>query len=299
MIRTFFAVLRSKSFRSGDSKAPLTASSRRCAHQGHAGVPHHLGHVLEVHVDVAGLGDDLDDAPDGGRQDLVGHREGLVGEGVAEELVQFLIVDDEEAVHVLLQLVDAVHGLGLGFVALVLERDGDDGDGEDAAVLRHLGDDRRGARARTAAHAGGDEEHLGTVVQHLGGNLVLGFQGGVAAFDRVRARAEALGAHLDLRGHFALEEGLGVGVADDEVAALDLLLVHVIHGVAATAAYADDLDDGVLLAPVTGHDVVVQCQFHSLFLLVFLDFATLQGLFLFFAGHLVIEVQHAGLDLRA
>ena len=238
----------------------------------------------------------------------------MIPRTAVEELVQLLVVDDQEAVHVLLQLVDAVHGLGLGFVAFVLERDGDDGDGEDAAVLRHLGDDRRGARARTAAHAGGDEEHLGAVVQHLGGNLVLGFQGGVAAFDRVRARAEALGAHLDLRGHFALEEGLGVGVAHDEVAALDeeglgvgvahdevaaldLLLVHVVHGIAATAAYADDLDDGVLLAPVTGHDVVVQSDIHFLVLVVLLVFTAIQGLFLFFAGHFVIEVQHAVLDL--
>ena len=225
------------------------------AHEGHAGVAHHLAHILEVHVDVTGAADDLDDAADGGGQHFIGLGEGLLDEGVAKELVQFLVVDNQEGVHVLFQLVDAVHSLGLALVTLVLEGNGDNGHGEDAAFLGHLGDDRGGTRTGTAAHAGRDEEHLRAAVQHLPGNLVLGFQGGVAAGGRVCSGTQAVLAQLDFHRHLAGLQGLRIGIAHNKTAPLDVLAVHVVHGVTAASAHAYHLDDGVLAGPVVGDNV--------------------------------------------
>ena len=98
---------------------------------------------------------------------------------------------------------DAIHGLRLALVALILERDGDNRHGKDAAVLCHLCDDRGCARARAAAHTGGNEEHLGAAVQNLCRYLVLAFQGGVTAGGGVSARAQSVVAHLDLHRDLA------------------------------------------------------------------------------------------------
>ena len=243
----------------------VVARAFAAAHQGHAGIAHHLAHVLEVHVDVAGFGNHLDNALDGGGQHLIGLGEGFLDEGVAEELVQLLVVDYQEAVHVLFQFMDAVNRLGLAFVAFVLEGDGDHGHREDAAVLGHFGNDGGGSRSGAAAHAGGEEEHLGAAVQHLAGNLVLAFYGCVAARGGVRAGSQAVLPHLNLHGYLTYLEGLRVGVAHDKAAALDILAVHVVDGVAASAAYAYHFDNGILVVPVGRNNGLVVIDTHNWF----------------------------------
>ena len=89
---------------------PGRACTDAAAHQGHAAVAHHGLDVFEVDVYVAGFADDLGDAPYGGRQHLVGHREGLVHEVAAEVVIELFVVDDQEAVDVLAQFMDAVDG---------------------------------------------------------------------------------------------------------------------------------------------------------------------------------------------
>ncbi len=152
---------------------------------------------------------------------------------------------------------DAVHRFGLALVALVLEGDGDHGHCEDAALLGHLGNDRGGACSGSATHAGGDEEHLRATVQDLPGNLVLGFQGGIAAGGGIRAGAQSVLAQLNLHRDLTGLQGLGIGVADNKTASLDVLAVHVVHGIAAAAAHAHHFDDGVLAGPVVGDNVGV------------------------------------------
>ena len=75
------------------------------------------------------------------------------------------------------------------------------------------------------------------------------------------AGAEALGdagAELQLVAGPALRQRLGVGVRDDELAALERLLDHVVDRVAAGAADADHGDPG---AEVLGHGNA-ECQCH-------------------------------------
>ena len=127
--------------------------------------------------------------------------------------------------------------------ALELERLGDDADGEDALLAGRAGDDRRGAGAGAAAHAGGDEDHVraGEVIDDLVDRLL----GRGAADLRLRAGAETLGdgdAHLDHALGPRGRQRLAVGVGDDELAAVQARADHVVDGVAAGAADAEDGD---------------------------------------------------------
>jgi hypothetical protein len=130
--------------------------------------------------------------------------------------------------------------------ALELEGLGHDADGQDAHLARRPRDDRGSTRAGAAAHAGGDEAHvaadeavddlLDRLLRRRGADLGPG------------AGAEALGhpgAELELVAGPALLQRLVVGVGDDELAALELVLDHVVDGVAAGAADADHRDPGV------------------------------------------------------
>lgn len=109
------ADLRSKSLSSGDSKADFTASSilfcpePAASHKRHSAVTHHGLHVFEIDVDVSRLLDYFHNASDSCGEDLVSLREGVLYQLVAEELVEFFVIDDKETVHILLQFVDAVY----------------------------------------------------------------------------------------------------------------------------------------------------------------------------------------------
>ncbi len=225
------------------------------AHQGHSAVFHHRLHILEVHVDVAALLDDLDDAPDGGGEHLVRLRESILYQLVAVVFVQLLVVDKQQAVHVLLQLVHAVDGSRERLVALVEEGECHNGHSQDALVLGHLGNHRSGSGARAAAHTGGDEEHLGAGIEDYLFDLVLALQGGVAAHDRVGAGAESA-PELDLGRHRTAIKRLRISVAHCECAALDALAEHIVDRVAASSSDAEDLDDFIRCHPVVGGDCV-------------------------------------------
>ena len=159
---------------------------------------------------------------------------------IAEEV---LVRDDDQRIDVLLQFDDAGLGDPHAALAFELERLGDDADGEDAGLARRAGDDRRRAGAGAAAHAGGDEGHVraGEVIVDLVDRLL----GGGAADLRLRAGAEALRdrhAHLDQAVGLGHGERLRVRIGDDEVDALQAGLDHVVDGVAAGAADAEDGD---------------------------------------------------------
>ena len=105
--------------------------------------------------------------------------------------------------------------------------------------------------AGAAAHARRDEQHV-RAAEDVGDPVAV-LQGRLAAHFGVRTRPETLG-----HGRAELERGLGVeapkrlgvGVGGDEVDAVDVAAQHVLDGVAAAAADADHLDDGVLRGAV-------------------------------------------------
>ena len=143
----------------------------------------------------------------------------------------------------LLQLGDAGLGDAHAPRALELERLGDDADGQDAELAGDARDDGGRARAGAAAHAGGDEHHVRA--GDLGADLLdrllgrgladLGLGAGAEPFGQVDAELDAmLGARAEQR--------LRIGVGDDEIDAAQAGRDHVVDGVAAGAADADDGD---------------------------------------------------------
>ena len=68
--------------------------------------------------------------------------------------------------------------------------------------------------------------------------------GAVTPLFGLAAGAQAGGAELDHAVRGAARQRLRVGVGADELHALDLAVDHVLHGVAAAATHAHDLDLG-------------------------------------------------------
>ena len=247
----------------------LIAGTRTATHQRHSAATHHIADILEVHIDVAGPTDDLGNTAHRRRQHLVRMRERLMHQEIAVILVELLIVDDQQAVHIRLELVDTVDGFGNRLVTLILERNGNDSHRQDTPLLGHLGDDRRSTRSGAATHTGGDENHFRLRSQQLLRDDVLGLDGSVTTLGRVGTGAKAF-AQLDLDRDIALLQGLLVGVADNEVATLDLLVVHIRDCIAATASDADDFDRGYIRDPIRRGDDIVDVEIfrHNLRVLV-------------------------------
>ena len=230
----------------------LSAATRRAvrtlglagAHHRLAHLAHHGADVGEVEIDQAGHDHQVGDAAHAQVQHVVGHLEG-VGEGrlLVGDPEQVLVRDDDQRVDHLLELVDALLGRRMrrrpskwnGLVTTPMVRM--------PCSRAACGDHRRRAGAGAAAHAGGDEHHVGAVeqLQDLGQR----FFGGLAADLGARAGAEALGdrdAELDAAVGERLAERLGVGVGDDEFHAFQRGADHVVDGISAGAADADDGD---------------------------------------------------------
>jgi hypothetical protein len=145
-------------------------------------------------------------------------------------------------------------GLAHAFRAFELEGFRDDTDGQDAKLARGLRDDRRGPRAGAAAHARGDEGHVraGEVID----DLLDRFLRRACADGGPRARAQPLGhprAHLDAALRRGLRERLRVGVRNHELAALEVLGNHVVDGIAAGSAHAENGDTRFEVLPRLGH----------------------------------------------
>ena len=247
----------------------LIARTRTATHQRHPAPAHHIADILEVHIDVTGPADDFGNTAHRRRQHLVRMREGLVHQEIAIILVELLIVDDQQAVYIRLELVDTVDGLGNRLIAFILERNGNHSHRQDTPLLGHLGDDRRSTRTGAAAHAGGDEDHLRLRGQQFLRDEILGLDRSIAALGRIGTGSQAF-AQLDLDRNVALLQGLLIGIANDEVATLDLLVVHVSDCIAAAATDADDFDRGYIRNPIRRGDDIVDVEIfrHNLRVLV-------------------------------
>ena len=143
----------------------------------------------------------------------------------------------------LLQVDDAGFGKSHPTLPFEMEGFGHHPDREDAEVARSLGNDRSSTGAGAAAHAGGDEHHMRAV--EVIADLIDHFLRRRAPDVGLRAGAQALGhlhAHLNDALGLRHGQGLGIGVGDDEVDALEAGADHVVDGVAAGAADPEHSD---------------------------------------------------------
>ena len=216
------------------------------AHHGFAGLTHHGAHVFKVDVDMARDIDDFSDTAYCVFQHVVGMGKGLVLRHiVAQHVEQFFIEHDDQGVHIGFQFRQACVGIGCAAAAFKLERLGDHTDGQNTHFLGDTCNHGRGTGAGAAAHAGGDEQHV--CASNGVADVVHRQFSGVTAFVRFAACAQAGAAQLNGFVRSASAQGLGVGVGADELDALHAAVNHVTHGVAATTADADHLDERALV----------------------------------------------------
>src|SRR5258706_587009 len=124
------------------------------------------------------------------------------------------------------------------------ERACDDADGECADAACQFGDDRCRAGARSAAFTSGDEHHVGALQDLF--DLVAMRLGGVPADIRIAARTKTPGevtADVELDVGVAHQKRLRIRVDSDELDTLEAGIDHPVHGIDATPADADHLDD--------------------------------------------------------
>ena len=248
------------------------------ADDSHAAVAQGGVHILEVEVDFTVHVDEVGNRACGCRQRVVGFAEGCKEVHVGINLGEAFVVDDENGINIFAHLLGAVERLENLFVAFEEEWDCYDADGEHAVVAGNASHHRGGTGACSATHTGGDEHHLGFVVKQ-GGNLVGAFFGCCLSHLGVVAGTQALtGVRADeqTRWHWRAVEVLTVGVAHHKRHALNVLHIHVVDGIAATATHTHHFDDSrhlvvVFEAWVAHHFVVeILCLVH-IALLVFLS----------------------------
>ena len=227
----------------GRDRAPLTGG-RADTHERAAGALHDGLDVVEVDVDETGGRDELGNALDTLKKNLVGLLEGVNdGDVLVGDLQEAVVGDDDEGVDFLAQRLDTVLGLGRAAASLEGEGTGDHTDGQRADALGQTGDNGGCAGAGTASLARGDEDHVRAVESLADLGLVV--LGGLAADRRVGPRSQPSSqvppdVELDVSvGH---EQRLGVGVHGDELHATQIGLDHAVDGVDTAAANTDDLD---------------------------------------------------------
>ena len=89
-------------------------------------------------------------------ENVIGNAKGVgKGDFLIRNILQPLVGDDDQGVYLILQLCDALVGLGHAARALKAEGLGDNADGQDASFTGQVSDDGRRAGASAAAHTGG------------------------------------------------------------------------------------------------------------------------------------------------
>ncbi len=219
---------------------------------------HHRTDVGEVEVDQAGLDHKVGHAAHAAIQHLVGHVEGVrEGRLLIGDAEQILVRDDDQRIDKLLKLLDAGFGDPHAMQALEVEGLRHHAHGQDALLAGGGSNHRCRPGARPAAHAGGDEHHVGAL--KLTNDLVQRLLGSPAADIGTRSCAQSrsqVRAQLDPPLAERLRECLGIGIGDDEIDAFQVLLDHVVDGIAAGAADAHDGNLGLQLERCVRHGEV-------------------------------------------
>ncbi len=152
---------------------------------------------------------------------------------VSKQLPELVVADDEQGVYSGPHFFESFSCLVGPAASFKIERHGDNTNGEDVEVLARLGDDGRSARSCAASHSGGHKNHGGVFAQLLE-HIIEVFDGGIFADFRDAPGALSGGqgcAQLDADGDIGSFQCLVVRIADNEVHALDALLVHVVDGI--------------------------------------------------------------------
>src|SRR5690606_20245298 len=119
-----------------------------------------------------------------------------------------------------------------------------DADGKHIHVAYDFSNNRSSTGSCAPSHTRGDEHHLRA--DQCFTNEVLAFQCSVLTDFSVRAATESFGqlnTDLQLIRHGAVVQRLRIGIAHNELDIFDALLVHVIHRVATSPAYANDFNN--------------------------------------------------------
>ena len=130
-------------------------------------------------------------------------------------------------------------------IALKVEGLGDDTNGQNTVFAHRPGDNGCRTSPGSTAHACGHKHHV-TACQMIE-NFVQGLLGGSATNFRTRARTQTLGnrrAQLNFSVGGGLPERLGIRIRHHEINAFEVGLNHVVDGVPAGAADADNGDPG-------------------------------------------------------
>ena len=149
-------------------------------------------------------------------------------------------------------------------VALELEGNGDDADGQDASIFGTLSNDGSRTCTGAAAHACRDEHHACAVVEHRL-DVFDALLSPETPHSRVVACPKAVLAQLQVIGDRRVAECLLIRVAHDIGHVVYAFAVHVVDGIAATAAYAHHLDDARVLRLT---EIEVDAS-HGLYCLIF------------------------------
>lgn len=227
----------------------VLATGRTDAHEGGTGTLHHGLDVREVKVDQARGGDEVGDALDTGQQDLVGGAEGVQDGYIAVADGQEAVVGDhDQGVDFVAEGVDARLGGTCTTAALEGERARDNTDGEGAERACNTGHHGGAASTGAAALAGRHEDHVCAADDLF--DLVSVVLRRLLADLRVCTGPETtrqLAAYVKFDVGVAHEQSLGIGVNCDEFDTAETDFDHAVDCVHATAADADDLDDGQVI----------------------------------------------------
>ena len=232
--------------RIGHFHRTVVARSAARTHQRDAAVLHHGLHIGEVDVHRIVTRNHLGNALGRRGQNIIGLAERLRKGQLAVNILNVLVVDQQQRIHILPQLVDTLVSMFHPLRALGLERQRHDGDRQNAQFLGSLGDHRCGTRTGTAAHSGRNEDHLGSFALVDFDDFVEAFESGLASPFGVVARAEPLREALaepDFDRHRTAVKRLPVGIADHERHIGYPQVEHVVDGIAAAAAHAGHHDD--------------------------------------------------------
>ena len=228
-----------------------------------AGFLHDGGDVGKVQIDddILGEAHQLGDGGNGLLQHIVGNAE-CIGEGdlLIGDVLQPVIGDDNQGIHLGAQLGNALLCLTHTVGALEAEGLGDNTHGEDAGLVGQISHDGSCAGAGAAAHTGGDEHHIGAF-QDLGdGRAAL--LGGLLADLRLGACAHAAGqllADLHLILADRLIQVLLIGVHGHKLHAVHTGTDHTVNNIIACTANTNDLDLDDTLQRTIGHIYFLLC----------------------------------------